>query len=67
VGSLGLQSGCLPMRTYSAEPGRRSDLKARSTISGPIPAQSPSVIPIRGFVLVLMIVIESYSIEHEHD
>jgi hypothetical protein len=33
---------------YSADFGTRLDLSARSTISGPIPAQSPSVMPIRG-------------------
>jgi len=34
----------------------RPDFRARSTISGPIPAQSPSVIPIRFGVLPLMLV-----------
>ena len=45
------------MILYSADFGTRSDLSARSTISGPIPAQSPSVMPILGFLLVLMLVI----------
>ena len=49
----------LPARaTYSVESGTRPDFRGSSTISGPIPAQSPSVMPMRGFVvLVLMLVI----------
>src|SRR5207245_10946567 len=61
VGTPGLQPGCRPMRTYSTESGTRPDFRARSTISGPMPAQSPSVIPMRGLfvlMLVLLIVIE---------
>src|SRR5437773_5517596 len=49
------------MVLYSADFGTRPDFNAVSTISGPIPAQSPSVIPMRGFVvlmLLLVIVIE---------
>jgi hypothetical protein len=42
---------------YSADFGTRSDLSARLTISGPIPAQSPSVMPMLGFLLVLILVI----------
>src|SRR4029077_16698142 len=58
VGSPGLQFGCRPRTTYSVESGTRPDFRASSTISGPIPAQSPSVMPMRGFgVLVLMLVI----------
>src|SRR5437016_3705900 len=50
VGAPGLQPGCRPMTTYSAESGTRPDFRARSTISGPMPAQSPSVIPMRGSI-----------------
>src|SRR4030095_17025446 len=58
VGAPGLQLGCRPRTTYSVESGTRPDFRASSTISGPIPAQSPSVMPMRGFVvLVLMLVI----------
>ena len=58
VGSPGLQFGCRPITTYSAESGTRPDFSARLTISGPIPAQSPSVIPMRRlFVLMLLFVI----------
>src|SRR6266446_6985215 len=61
VGTPGLQFGCRPRSTYSVESGTRPDFRASSTISGPIPAQSPSVMPMRGFVvlmLLLVIVIE---------
>src|SRR3989442_3774622 len=44
----------------------RPDFRARSTISRPIPAQSPSVMPMRGFV-VLMLVIGPFLIDYEHD
>src|SRR5437870_13149011 len=44
----------------------RPDFRARSTISRPIPAQSPSVMPMRGFV-VLMLVIGPFLIDDEHD
>src|SRR6476619_6178784 len=57
VGSPGLQFGCRPRTTYSVESGTRPDFRASSTISGPIPAQSPSVMPTRGFVVLLMLVI----------
>jgi hypothetical protein len=43
--------------TYLIESGTRPDFRASSTISGPIPAQSPSVIPTRFGVLLLMLVI----------
>src|SRR6266487_1354670 len=43
------------MTTYSAESGTRPDFKARSTISGPMPAQSPSVIPVRSFFLLMLL------------
>src|ERR1044071_4247135 len=42
----------------------RPDFRASSTISGPIPAQSPSVMPMRGFIvllLMLVIVIELFN------
>src|SRR6476620_5410190 len=59
VGTPGLQFGCRPRKTYSVESGTRPDFSASSTISGPIPAQSPSVMPMRGFVVLkLVIVIE---------
>ena len=45
------------MILYPADFGSRSDLSASSTISGPIPAQSPSVMPMFGFLLMLMLVI----------
>src|SRR5438093_405829 len=48
VGCPKEQSGYLPTILYSADFGTRSAFSARSTISGPIPAQSPSVIPTRG-------------------
>src|SRR4029077_6262515 len=57
VGSPGFQFGCRPITTYFAEFGIRPDFRARSTISGPIPAQSPSVIPMRKLLLVLILVI----------
>src|SRR4029077_9532371 len=53
----GLRLGWRPRTTYSIESGTRRDFKASSTISGPIPAQSPSVIPMRFGVRVLMLVI----------
>src|SRR6476469_6232596 len=55
VGSPGLQLGCRPRTTYSVESGTRPDFRASSTISGPIPAQSPSVMPTRGFVVLLIL------------
>jgi hypothetical protein len=58
VGWPGLQLGCLPSTTYSAESGTRPDLRASSTISGPIPAQSPSVIPMRRFLFMPVTVIK---------
>jgi hypothetical protein len=48
VGCPNEQSGYLPMILYSADFGTRSQFNPRSTISGPIPAQSPSVIPMHG-------------------
>src|SRR6516165_2106155 len=58
VGSPGLQLGWRPMTTYSVESGMRPDRRASSTISGPMPAQSPSVTPMRRFfVLLLMLAI----------
>src|SRR5207248_10814686 len=51
-GSPGVQSGCRPITAYSAESGICFEFSARSTISGPIPAQSPSVIPIRTLSLI---------------
>src|SRR5580765_6173726 len=57
VGSPGLQFGCRPRTTYSVESGTRPDLRASSTISGPIPAQSPSVMPTRGFVVLLLMLV----------
>jgi len=45
------------MVVYSADFGTRSDLSARSTISGPIPAQSPSVMPMLGFLLLLLLML----------
>src|SRR5262245_42360789 len=54
VGMPGLQFGCRPRTTYSVESGTRPDFRASSTISGPIPAQSPSVMPMRGFVVRLL-------------
>src|ERR671919_968358 len=53
VGSPGLHFGCRPRTTYSVESGTRLDFRASSTISGPIPAQSPSVMPMRGFVVLV--------------
>src|SRR4051794_18458391 len=41
------QVGSLPMIWYSAALESLPDLSAASTISGPMPAQSPSVMPIR--------------------
>src|SRR5207237_10783659 len=63
VGLPNEQSRYLPMTLCPAESERSPDFSARSTISGPIPAQSPSVIPRRSFLLALMlvIVIESYT------
>ena len=57
------------MTLHSAVRVIRLEVRARSTISGPIPAQSPSVMPMRGLLLVLMlvIVIEPYLIDHDHD
>src|SRR5256885_4210523 len=46
-----------PRSTYSVDSGTRPDFKASSTISGPIPAQSPSVMPIRGFVVLLLMLV----------
>src|SRR5205823_15036676 len=57
VGSPGLQFGCRPRTTYSVELETRPDFRASSTISGPIPAQSPSVIPMRGFVLLMLVIV----------
>src|SRR5262249_50774494 len=57
VGWANEHSGDLPISLYSAEFGSRSDFRARSTISGPIPAQSPNVIPIRGFLLVVLMLL----------
>src|SRR5262249_7569606 len=54
VGTPGLQFGCRPRTMYSVEPGTRPDFRASSTISGPIPAQSPGVMPMRGFVVRLL-------------
>src|SRR6266567_7165768 len=48
VGCPKEQSGYLPTILYSADFGMRPDFSARSTISGPMPARSPSVIPMRG-------------------
>src|SRR5205809_1570370 len=47
VGSPNEQSGYFPMMTYSAVVGRAFDESAARTTSGPMPAQSPSVIPMR--------------------
>src|ERR1700704_3128498 len=47
VDSPNEQSGYLPIILYSAALDKRPDLSAASTISGPIPAQSPRVMPIR--------------------
>src|SRR6266704_5986798 len=66
VGCPEVQSGYLPMILYSAEFGSRSDFRARSTISGPIPAQSPSVIPIHGFFLLLLLLMLVIVIEFVH-
>jgi len=59
------------MTLHSAVRVIRLGFRARSTISGPMPAQSPSVMPMRGSLLVLMlvivIVIEPYLIDYEHD
>jgi hypothetical protein len=55
------------MILYSADRGIRADFSARSTISGPMPAESPSVMPMRGLRRVLVLLIASYLIEHEHD
>src|SRR5262249_31939502 len=54
VGSPNVQLGYLPMIWYSAEFASRSDFRASSTISGPIPAQSPSVIPMRDCLLFVL-------------
>src|SRR5215471_2017676 len=68
VGSPGLQFGCRPRIRYSVESGTRPDFRASSTISGPIPAQSPSVTPMRGFVvLLLMLVIVIEFVHSEQD
>src|ERR1044072_5608759 len=67
VGFPGRAPGYLPMTVLSTVRAMRLEFRARSTISGPIPAQSPRVIPMRGVLLVLMIVIESYLIDYEHD
>src|SRR5512133_2363737 len=69
VGFPGREPGYLPMTLLSTVRAMLLEFRARSTISGPIPAQSPSVIPMRGVLLVLMlvIVIESYIIDYEHD
>src|SRR6266404_2916800 len=45
VASPNEQSGYFPMMTYSAVVGRAFDLSAARITSGPMPAQSPSVIP----------------------
>ena len=45
------------MTTYSVESATRPDFRASSTISGPIPAQSPSVMPMRGFVVLLLMLV----------
>ncbi|PYL31458.1 MAG: hypothetical protein DMF39_02840 [Verrucomicrobia bacterium] len=45
------------MILYSAARARRSGFRATSTISGPIPAQSPSVMPTRGLVLLLLMLV----------
>src|SRR5207244_7351165 len=45
----------LPIILYSADFATRLDFKARSTISGPMPAQSPSVTPIRSFSLLMLL------------
>src|SRR6202011_1029312 len=47
VGSPNEQPGYLPTILYSAALDKHPDLSAASTISGPIPAQSPRVMPIR--------------------
>src|SRR5437667_4121521 len=47
--------GYLPIILYSADFATRLDFKARSTISGPMPAQSPSVTPIRSFSLLMLL------------
>src|SRR5712691_338043 len=57
VGTPGLQLGCLPRITYSIDSGTRPDFRASSTISGPIPAQSPSVMPMRGFVVLMLVIV----------
>src|SRR5262249_305760 len=68
VGSPGLQFGCRPRTTYSVESGTRPDFRARSTISGPIPAQSPSVIPMRFAVLLLIpVIVIEFAHWHEQD
>src|SRR5262249_3572160 len=45
------------MTTYSVESGTLPDFRASSTISGPIPAQSPSVIPMRRLLVLLLILL----------
>src|SRR2546421_9166023 len=57
VGTPGLQFGCRPRTTYLVESGTRPDFRASSTISGPIPAQSPSVMPMRGFVVLMLVIV----------
>src|SRR6516225_1302347 len=64
VGCPGLQFGWRPMTTYSVESGTRPDFKASSTISGPIPAQSPSVIPMRQFVVLLLMLVIVIELVH---
>src|SRR5438067_7020379 len=49
--------GYLPMILYWADFATRPDFKARSTISGPMPAQSPRVIPIRSFFLLMLLLV----------
>src|SRR5207253_11231601 len=60
VGTPGLQLGCRPRTTYSVDSGTRPDFRASSTISGPIPAQSPSVMPMRGFVVLMLVIVTEF-------
>src|SRR5262245_49100662 len=66
VATPGLQFGCRPRTMYSVESETRPDFRASSTISGPIPAQSPSVTPMRGFVVLLLLLMLVIVIEFVH-
>jgi hypothetical protein len=45
------------MTLYSADFKTRPDFRASPTISGPIPAQSPRVMPTRGLLLMLILML----------